>query len=77
MYRYVKTKIIYLSFSNEVFYLIEIASSVGEITKASVNAPCTKEYCTFYKGTDARLEFTFLLSKIIQIKKNTRIFFFE
>jgi hypothetical protein len=52
------------------------ASSVGEITKASVNAPCTKEYCTFYKGTDARLEFTFLLSKIIQIKKNTRIFMF-
>jgi hypothetical protein len=39
------------------------ASSVGEITKASVNAPCTKEYCTFYKGTDARLEFTFLLKK--------------
>ncbi len=60
--------------------MIEIASSVGEITKASVNAPCTKEYCTFYKGTDARLEFTFLLSKIIQIKKKHEflcLFFFE
>ncbi|UJR21887.1 hypothetical protein I4U23_024959 [Adineta vaga] len=35
----------------------------GEIVKASVNAPCGKEYCTFYKGTDARLEFTFTLRK--------------
>ena len=42
---------------------------MGEITKASVNAPCTKEYCTFYKGADARLEFTFLLSKKIEIKR--------
>ncbi|CAF1482214.1 unnamed protein product [Adineta steineri] len=35
----------------------------GEVLKASVNAPCGKEYCTFYKGTDARLEFTFKLRK--------------
>ncbi|CAF0896150.1 unnamed protein product [Adineta steineri] len=37
--------------------------SAGRILKVSVNAPCTKEYCTFYKGTDARLEFTFNLKK--------------
>ncbi|CAF1133441.1 unnamed protein product [Rotaria sp. Silwood1] len=37
--------------------------STGEIVKASVNAPCGNEYCTFYKGTDARLEFTFKLRK--------------
>jgi len=40
-----------------------LAASAGEILKVSVNAPCTQEYCTFYKGTDARLEFTFTLSK--------------
>jgi hypothetical protein len=53
----------YISF---LFFFPLIASSVGEILKASVNAPCTKEYCTFYKGTDARLEFTFNLSKIMK-----------
>ncbi|CAF2849852.1 unnamed protein product [Rotaria sp. Silwood2] len=37
--------------------------SSGEVIKVSVNAPCTEEYCTFYKGTDARLEFTFNLKK--------------
>ncbi|CAF1026100.1 unnamed protein product [Rotaria magnacalcarata] len=37
--------------------------STGEILKVSVNAPCTKEYCTFYKGVDARLEFSFKLRK--------------
>lgn len=37
--------------------------SSGEIVKVTVNAPCSSEYCTFYKGTDARLEFTFKLSK--------------
>ncbi len=53
-------------FSSSNYYLLnEIASSAGEILKASVNAPCTKEYCTFYKGADARIEFTFNLSKII------------
>ena len=40
--------------------------SAGEIVKVSVNTPCTPEYCTFYKGSNARLEFTFTLSKIIE-----------
>ncbi|CAF0750742.1 unnamed protein product [Adineta ricciae] len=35
----------------------------GEVLSASVNAPCSSEYCTFYKGTDARLEFQFTLRK--------------
>jgi hypothetical protein len=61
--------------------LIKIASSVGEIIKASVNAPCTQEYCTFYKGKDAHLEFVFTLSKILkkQInwkKKHKFLYFF-
>lgn len=63
------------------FYSFKIASSAGDITKASVNAPCTKEYCTFYKGSDARLEFTFTLSKSTIDRKNKHIsrvvFFFE
>ncbi len=70
MYMYVE-KVIYFSFSNyyySFFFLIKIASSVGDILKASVNAPCTKEYCTFYKGGDARLEFTFNLSRLIKTK---------
>ncbi len=55
---------------------------MGEILKASVNAPCTKEYCTFYKGTDARLEFTFNLSKITKTfnwceYKQKKFFFFS
>ncbi|CAF0834005.1 unnamed protein product [Rotaria sp. Silwood1] len=37
--------------------------SSGDVIKVSVNAPCTEEYCTFYKDTDARLEFTFNLKK--------------
>ncbi|CAF1235490.1 unnamed protein product [Rotaria sordida] len=37
--------------------------SSSEVIKVSVNAPCTEEYCTFYKGTDARLEFVFNLKK--------------
>jgi len=41
-----------------------IASRTGEILKASVNAPCSNGYCTFYKDTDARLGFTFKLRKI-------------
>ena len=58
--RVLKRNCLVLFFS---FYSIGIAASAGDITKVSVNAPCTKEYCTFYKGTDARLEFTFTLSK--------------
>ena len=42
--------------------------------KATVNAPCANDYCTFYKGTDARLEFTFTLRK--QMMKNCSIKFF-
>ena len=37
--------------------------SAGEVLRVSVNAPCTEEYCTFYKGADARLEFSFNLKK--------------
>lgn len=52
-----------------LMYLINnniiIARSVGEIIKATVNAPCSNEYCTFYKGSDARLEFTFKLRKMV------------
>ena len=58
-----KNNIRFLLILFDIFLSIEIAASAGDITKASVNAPCTKEYCTFYKGTDARLEFTFTLSK--------------
>jgi len=42
-----------------------LGRSAGQVLKASVNAPCGKEYCTFYKGLDARLEFTFRTRKKI------------
>lgn len=57
-----------------------LARSAGEIIQASVNAPCTQDYCTFYKGTNARLEFTFVLSKIIRLrvlKKEESLFSIE
>ena len=69
-------KNVFLFSSSNYYFLNDIASSAGEILKVSVNAPCTKEYCTFYKGADARLEFTFKLSKII-IKKHTNYFYFS
>ncbi|MCC7160076.1 MAG: hypothetical protein IT281_11170 [Ignavibacteria bacterium] len=55
-----------------------LARSTGEILKVSVNAPCNNEYCTFYKGADARLEFSFKLRKrikhITNKKKHSYIF---
>jgi hypothetical protein len=50
--------------------------SAGQILKASVNAPCENDYCTFYKGDNARLEFTFTLRKLIimENKMNYLIF---
>jgi hypothetical protein len=53
-----------ISFSISIIFDFYLARSAGQIIKAAVNAPCGNDYCTFYKGTEARLEFTFTLSKI-------------
>jgi hypothetical protein len=57
---------------NHIFIFDTIARSAGEILSVSVNTPCVNDYCTFYKGTDARIEFTFTLSTMI-FKRKTKL----
>jgi hypothetical protein len=66
---------VYILIKNKSYFilsLILLARSAGEILHASVNAPCINDYCTFYKGNDARIEFTFTLRKIIDNKNNNK-----
>jgi hypothetical protein len=58
-------------------FLIFLARSAGQILKASVNAPCGNDYCTFYKGDNARLEFTFTLRKLIIMENKMNFLIFS
>ena len=58
-----------ISIINLIRIFCILARSTGEILSVSVNAPCSDGYCTFYKGTEARLEFKFKLRMIIKIKR--------
>ena len=62
------------SSSNYLF----LASTISQMGNVSINVPCNDEYCTFHKGMNTSLTFTFNLRKLIEKHQQTeKLLFFR